>query len=362
MVRVIDASTAHRVAPGWAYGFPELEPDGYDKIAAAKRVSNPGCWPTGFLAIVRPLVRAGLLPADFPVTVNGVSGYSGGGKSMIAEFEDKSAADYSETVSRIYGLNLQHKHIPEMQQHSGLAHAPLFQPSIGRFYRGMLVEVPLQLWALPGKPSARDIHAALVKAYPDRPLVKVASLEDAAAVKTLDAEILAGSNGLTLYVFANEKTAQARVVAVFDNLGKGASGCGGAEPQHHAGPAGDDGSLIRAKSFGMFRGWNGITLQYCCRARIVRGRGAVYAVHHQPEPAGFLGLEFTGLTPAASARTPHAGPWRRADQQCGGAKSCRQSGYPPGRSGRRHRWWWRSPRRGRPRISAAGQGRRAGDA
>ena len=223
-VRVIDASTAHRVAPGWAYGFPELEPDGYDKIAAAKRVSNPGCWSTGFLAIARPLVRAGLLSADFPVTVNGVSGYSGGGKSMIAEFEDKSAADYSETVSRIYGLNLQHKHIPEMQQHSGLAYPPLFQPSIGRFYRGMLVEVPLQLWALPGEPSARDIHAALVKAYPDRPLVKVASLEDAAAVKTLDAEILAGSNGLTLYIFANEKAGQARVVAVFDNLGKGASG------------------------------------------------------------------------------------------------------------------------------------------
>ena len=223
-VRVIDASTAHRVAPGWAYGFPELEPDGYEKVRAAKRVSNPGCWPTGFLAIVRPLVRAGLLASDFPITVNGVSGYSGGGKSMIAEFEDKSAADYSETVSRIYGLNLQHKHIPEMQQHSGLTIPPLFQPSIGRFYRGMLVEVPLQLWALPTKPSARDIHAALVKAYPDRPLVKVASLEDAAAVKTLDAEILAGSNGLTLYVFANEKVGQVRAVAVFDNLGKGASG------------------------------------------------------------------------------------------------------------------------------------------
>ena len=127
-------------------------------------------------------------------------------------------------MSRIYGLNLSHKHIPEMQKHSGLAHPPLFEPSVGRFYRGMLVEVPLQLWALPAKPSARDIHAALVKAYPERPLVKVASLEDAAAVKTLDAEILAGSNSLTLYVFANEKTAQARVVAAFDNLGKGAGG------------------------------------------------------------------------------------------------------------------------------------------
>jgi len=222
--RVIDASSAHRVAEGWTFGFPELEPDGYDRIAAAKRVSNPGCWSTGFLSIVRPLLRTGLIPADFPLTANGVSGYSGGGKSMIAEFEDTKAADYTETVSRIYGLNLMHKHIPEMQKHSGLAHPPLFEPSIGRYYRGMLVEVPLQLWALPGTPSARDLHAALDKAYPDRPLVKVASLEDAAAVKSLDAEILAGSNGLTIYVFANEKTAQARLVAAFDNLGKGAGG------------------------------------------------------------------------------------------------------------------------------------------
>jgi N-acetyl-gamma-glutamyl-phosphate reductase len=223
-VRVIDASSAHRVAPGWTYGFAELEPDGYQKIAAAKRVSNPGCWPTGFLAIARPLVRAGLVPADFPLSVHGVSGYSGGGKSMIAEFQDKTGAVYTETVSRLYGLDLAHKHTPEMQLHAGLTHPPLFQPSVGRFYRGMLVEVPLPLWALPSKPSPRDIHAALLRAYPDRPLVKVASLEDAAAVKTLNAEILAGTNGLTLYVFANEKSQQARLVAAFDNLGKGAGG------------------------------------------------------------------------------------------------------------------------------------------
>jgi N-acetyl-gamma-glutamyl-phosphate reductase len=222
--RVIDASSAHRVANGWDFGFAELEPDGYPRIAASRRVSNPGCWSTGFLAIVRPLVRAGLVPADFPLTANGISGYSGGGKGMIAEFEDRNSADYTETVSRIYGLNLAHKHIPEMQKHSGLARPPLFEPSIGRYYRGMLVEVPLQLWALPGKPMARDVHGALVKAYPERPLVKVASMEDAAVVKTLDAEILAGTNGLTIYVFANEKTQQARVVAAFDNLGKGASG------------------------------------------------------------------------------------------------------------------------------------------
>ncbi len=222
--RVIDASTAYRVAQGWTYGFAELEPDGYERIAAARRVSNPGCWATGFLSITRPLVRAGLLPADFPVTVGGVSGYSGGGKSMIAEFENAQAQDYTHAVSRIYGLNLTHKHIPEMQAHSGLAHPPLFAPSVGRYYRGMLVEVPLQLWALPDKPSPRDIHVALMKAYPDRPLVKVASLEDAAATKTLDAEILAGTNGLTIYVFANEKAGQVRAVAAFDNLGKGASG------------------------------------------------------------------------------------------------------------------------------------------
>jgi len=222
--RVIDASTAHRVADGWTYGFAELEPDGYQRIAAAKRVSNPGCWATGFLAIARPLVRAGLLPADFPVTANGVSGYSGGGKSMIAEFEDEGSADYTQSVSRIYGLNLSHKHIPEMQKHAGLSHPPLFEPSVGRFYRGMLVEVPLQLWALPAKPVPRDILAALARAYPERPLVKVASLEDAAMVKTLDAEILSGTNGLTIYVFANEKAGQARVVAALDNLGKGASG------------------------------------------------------------------------------------------------------------------------------------------
>ena len=222
--RVIDASSAHRVAQGWTYGFAELEPEGYARIAAARLVSNPGCWATGFLSIVRPLVRAGLVPADFPVTANGVSGYSGGGKAMIAEFEDAGAADYSQTVSRIYGLNLEHKHIPEMTKHSGLAHPPLFEPGLGRFYRGMLVEVPLQLWALPGAPAPRDIHAALARAYQGRPLVKVASLEDAAAAKTLDAEILANNNGLTLYVFGNEKAGQARLVAAFDNLGKGAGG------------------------------------------------------------------------------------------------------------------------------------------
>jgi len=222
--RVIDASTAHRVAEGWTYGFAELEPDGAARIAAARRVSNPGCWATGFLAIVRPLVRAGLLPAEFPVSAHGVSGYSGGGKAMIAEFEQAGSPVFVETVSRLYGLGLTHKHLPEMQRHAGLAHPPLFAPSVGRFYRGMLVEVPLPLWALPGKPNPRDIQAALAAAYPARPLVEVAGLDEAAGLSVLDAEILKGSNKLRLYVFANAAAGQARVVAALDNLGKGAGG------------------------------------------------------------------------------------------------------------------------------------------
>ena len=159
-VRVIDASTAHRVAPGWVFGFPELETDGYERLAAATRVTNPGCYSTGFLAAVRPLVRAGTIPDDYPYSVNAVSGYSGGGKSMIAEFEDKDAPDYTRTVVRSYALTLAHKHIPEMTERGGLKHPPVFSPSVGRYYRGMLVDVPLQLWAMKGEPKPAEFHAA----------------------------------------------------------------------------------------------------------------------------------------------------------------------------------------------------------
>ncbi|MBS0470444.1 MAG: N-acetyl-gamma-glutamyl-phosphate reductase [Proteobacteria bacterium] len=223
-VKVIDASTAHRVAPGWTYGFPEFAPGNYEAVAAAKRVTNPGCYPTGFIALVAPLVRAGLIPADAPLTVNAVSGYSGGGKSMIAEFEDKASPDYVETVFRSYALGLAHKHVPEMTQHAGLKHAPVFAPSVGRYYRGMLVEVPLQLWSMPKAPRAAELHAVLAEAYAGRPFVEVASLEEAAALKTLDAELLKNTNRMKLFVFANDRTQQARLTAVLDNLGKGASG------------------------------------------------------------------------------------------------------------------------------------------
>ncbi len=220
--RVIDASTAHRVAEGWTYGFAELEPGNDARIAGAKRVSNPGCWATGFLALARPLVRAGLVPPDFPITVHGVSGYSGGGKSMIEEFEKPDSPHYVETVQRSYALGLAHKHLPEMTKHSGLSHVPLFSPNVARFHRGMLVEIPLQCWALPARPSAAQLQSALADAYRGRALIEVASLDEAAALKVLDAEILAGSNRMKIYVFAGDQ--QARLVAAFDNLGKGAGG------------------------------------------------------------------------------------------------------------------------------------------
>ena len=160
-VRVLDASTAHRTAAGWIYGFPELEREQRAEIATARRVSNPGCYATAFLAIVRPLVRAGLIPAAFPITANGISGYSGGGRAMIEEFEHSNSPRSTRSVVRTYALNLAHKHVPEMRVHAGLAHPPLFAPTVGRFYRGMLVQVPLQLWALTVHGTAADSHDLL---------------------------------------------------------------------------------------------------------------------------------------------------------------------------------------------------------
>lgn len=222
--RVIDASTAHRVAPGWVYGFAELDPGQFDRIAKARFVSNPGCYATGFLALARPLVREGVIPTDWPITVSGISGYSGGGRAMIEEFEKKDSPAYVDTVARNYALNLSHKHVPEMKKHAGLEHAPLFSPTVARFYRGMIVEVPLPLWALPGSPKAAQLRMVLADAYRGLALVDVASPDEAAELKTLDAELLKNTNKMKLYVFANEKTEDARLVAVLDNLGKGAGG------------------------------------------------------------------------------------------------------------------------------------------
>lgn len=218
-VRVIDASTAHRVAEGWTYGFPEI---GYrDEIREAKRISNPGCYPTGFLALVKPLVRAGLLPGFFPLSVNAVSGYTGGGKAMIAEFEGEGATP---PAWRAYALHLGHKHLPEMTVHAGLDGPPIFQPAVGNYAQGMVVEVPLPLWALPDEPSLDEVHACLADAYAGERFVSVASLDEARALKGLEPEALNDTNRLELFVFGDAEAGQARLVARLDNLGKGASG------------------------------------------------------------------------------------------------------------------------------------------
>jgi N-acetyl-gamma-glutamyl-phosphate reductase len=219
--RVIDASTAHRVADGWTYGFPELEPGHRDRLANSRFVANPGCWPTGFLALVRPLTLAGLLPTDWPVTVSGASGYSGGGKAMIAEYE---GVDGVPTAFRAYGLGLGHKHVPEMTRYSGLLHPPLFAPAVASAYRGMLVEVPLQLRAMPGAPTLADIHAAIAAAYAGSPIVSVASLDESAAMGQATLEHVGATDRLALFVFGNADSGQARLVATLDNLGKGAAG------------------------------------------------------------------------------------------------------------------------------------------
>ncbi len=216
--KVIDASTAFRTHPDWAYGFAELEPGARTALADATRISNPGCYPTGFLALVRPLVRAGIIPADLALSVNATSGYSGGGKSMIAAFEQAGAPDATDTAFRIYALGLGHKHVPEMQNHAGLTYPPVFLPAVARTYRGMLVEVPLHLHLLKG--TVADIRAALTAAYASSAIVRV----DTAEHGSLSIEHVAGTDRLELFVFGNEVTGQVRLVAALDNLGKGAGG------------------------------------------------------------------------------------------------------------------------------------------
>jgi N-acetyl-gamma-glutamyl-phosphate reductase len=214
--RILDASTAHRVAQGWTYGFPELTPAQEAAVRNARRVSNPGCYPTGAIALLRPLVDAGILPPDFPVTVNAVSGYSGGGKSMIAAFDAGTAPSFE-----LYGLGLSHKHVPELQKYACLTRRPLFVPSVGNFRQGMLVSVPLHLDTLPGKPGLADLHAALAARYAGSAFVSVPAAE---ADGKIEAEGLNGTNKLELRVFGNAQHGQAVLLARLDNLGKGASG------------------------------------------------------------------------------------------------------------------------------------------
>ncbi|KRA44917.1 N-acetyl-gamma-glutamyl-phosphate reductase [Devosia sp. Root635] len=221
--RVIDASTAFRVDPDWAYGFAEMDKGQSGKIANARFVANPGCWPQGLIATVRPLVEAGLLPADLAITYNGISGYSGGGKQMIAEYE---AAGDGASHFMPYGLTFQHKHVPEMTRYTGLSGAPLFVPTVGDFAQGMTTFVPLQLGQLARVPTGRELHAAIAEhfsAIADS-FVVVAPYEEIAKTPALDPQAHNGTNTMSLHVFANDSRAQAVLVAVYDNLGKGASG------------------------------------------------------------------------------------------------------------------------------------------
>jgi N-acetyl-gamma-glutamyl-phosphate reductase len=214
--KLIDASTVHRVDPNWTYGFPEMAEGQGERIAGARKVSNPGCYPTGAIALLRPLVAAGLIPPDYPIAINAVSGYSGGGRQMI-EAHDRDGGPAFE----LYALGLEHKHVPETQLYAGLSRRPIFVPSVGHFRQGMLVSVPLHLDTLPGKPSGADLAAVLAPAYAGCEHVRV--VEPAAAGK-LEPEALNDSNRLELCVYANEARRQAVLVARLDNLGKGASG------------------------------------------------------------------------------------------------------------------------------------------
>jgi N-acetyl-gamma-glutamyl-phosphate reductase len=213
--KLIDASTAHRVAQGWVYGFPELTRDQPGLIASAARVSNPGCYPTGAIALLRPLIDAGILPPDYPVTINAVSGYSGGGKTMIEQFEGPDHPAFE-----LYGLDLRHKHVPETQIYSGLTRRPILVPSVGAYAQGMLVSIPLFLRDLAGAPSPDDLRAKLSAHYTGARFVTVMPPEPA----RLEPEALNDTNGLELRVYGDAALGQAVLVARLDNLGKGASG------------------------------------------------------------------------------------------------------------------------------------------
>ena len=214
--KLLDASTAHRVDPEWTYGFPEMAPEQPGQIGGSSKVSNPGCYPTGAIGLLRPLLQAGLVRPDYPITITAVSGYSGGGRSMI-EAHDRDGGPAFE----LYALALEHKHVPETELYSGLTRRPIFLPSVGHFRQGMLVSVPLYLDDLPGKPTGADLREALRAFYEGCEHVKVMAGN---GQDKLEPEALNGSNRLELYVWANEARRQAVLVARLDNLGKGASG------------------------------------------------------------------------------------------------------------------------------------------
>lgn len=222
--RFIDASTAHRTDPDWVYGFAEAEPGQASRIAEARLVSNPGCYSTGAIGLLRPLVLAGILPADYPVTINAVSGYSGGGKQMIRQMEDQTADDRISAPFFAYALTLRHKHVPEIMERSGLATRPIFSPSVGRFAQGMLVSIPLHSAHLDGNASMEHVHEALETHYAGQSVVEMVELDQSAGLARIDATEMAGTDRMRLYVCGTPGDGQMNLIASLDNLGKGASG------------------------------------------------------------------------------------------------------------------------------------------
>lgn len=221
-VRVIDASSAHRTHPDWTYGFAEMSLQQTQRIAAARRVSNPGCYPTGAIGLLRPLLEAGLVPRNYPVNIHAVSGYSGKGRAGVEEHEGAGAAQAS--AFQVYGLGLAHKHVPEIQQQSGLTERPMFMPAYGAFRQGIVLTIPVQARLLAPGVSALQLHACLMQHYADARHVHVMSMQEAKALTTLDPQALNGTDDVRLSVFENDETGQVLLAAVFDNLGKGAAG------------------------------------------------------------------------------------------------------------------------------------------
>jgi len=220
-VRVIDASSAHRTTPGWVYGFPEMSDEQAQRVAGASRVTNPGCYPTGAIGLLRPLVQAGLVPADYPISIHAVSGYSGGGRAAVETYEGPEAANA--LPFQVYGLGLAHKHTPEIQLHAGLTQRPMFVPAYGAYRQGIVLTVPLELRLLNAGVDATALHACLADHYAGAPHVDVMPLQAPSALPHLDPQALNGTNDMRLGVFANDH-GQVLLTAVFDNLGKGASG------------------------------------------------------------------------------------------------------------------------------------------
>lgn len=222
--RIIDTSTAHRIHPDWAYGFAEMDKEQAKRIAGSRLVANPGCYPTGAIALIRPLRLSGIMPSDYPVTVNAVSGYTGGGKQLIAQIEDKDHPDHIASPHFAYGLSLKHKHVPEIREYGLLDREPLFSPSVSRFAQGMIVQVPLHLDMLNGTVTMQDIHSVLENHYSGQQVVKVVSLEESGQLARINAEELVGTNGMKLFVCGEPDGVHVNLVALLDNLGKGASG------------------------------------------------------------------------------------------------------------------------------------------